>query len=261
MSPKNKGKQGKDEIPETDEFLSGVERVVETLRPHAKPLAAVGALAVIAIVAWSIWDWYVERQRSAATEAFAEARSLAEAPVVDPEAPDAPPGAPAALSFDSRPARSKAVVDRLQKVRGEYSSVGVADLARLEEARHLYETGDHAAAAKLWKEVASSDAPPLLRVTARENLGYALEAQALASEDPAQRQQGLEAALDAFTAMQPDTSGPRGDYAQYHRGRILAELGRTDEAIEALRAVLSQHPQTVLEPDVENRLAALGADD
>ena len=88
---------------------------------------------------------------------------------------------------------------------------------------------DEAAAA--FGEVSrSADLPEPVRLSAREGVGYALEAKAEATEDVAARKQALESALKAFVDMQPADDGQRRDWSMYHQGRVLATLGRADEA-------------------------------
>ena len=97
-------------------------------------------------------------------------------------------------------------------------------------------------------------------VLSREGLGIALETKALAEKDNAARQKGLEEALAAFTAEQPDEAGMRRAYALYHQGRIQQTLGKRAEAKalfeKAKAAVKNDHDLAEL---VEKRLAALGA--
>lgn len=265
MSPKNKGKMGNESSAalETDQFLTGVDRAVEALRPHAKALAVAGGIIVVGLVSWAVWDWYSARQATKATTAYAGALETMDAPIVAPES-EAPEPAAAGLepppSFDSHDARAAAALAEIDALRGEYGGVGVAEMARFDEARLRFQQGDHAGAAELYRALAGSDAPGRLRLLARENLGYSLEAQAMASEDPAARQAGLNEALEAFRAMQPKQDGPRRAYALFHQARLLAELGQTDEAAELFQQVLVEHPNSPLTADVESRLAKLGVD-
>jgi hypothetical protein len=99
-------------------------------------------------------------------------------------------------------------------------------------------------------------------VLCREGLGLALEAKALTEKDNAARQKGLEDALAAFTAMQPDEAGLRRAYALYHQGRILDKqlLGKPAEAkarFEQAKAAIQNDDD--LAKLVTKRLAALGA--
>src|SRR4029079_7824685 len=96
-------------------------------------------------------------------------------------------------------------------------------------------------------------------VLAREGLGIALEMKAEKEKDAAARQKGLEEALAAFQAMQPDEKGPRYAYALYHQGRILALLGKNAEAKEKLEKAKELGKDTKLPELIDERLASLGA--
>jgi tetratricopeptide (TPR) repeat protein len=98
-------------------------------------------------------------------------------------------------------------------------------------------------------------------VLAREGLGLALEAKALAG-DKASRQKGLEDALAAFQQMQPDDKGPRYAYAQYHQGRMLAPgmLGKPAEARAAFeKAKAAADKDSALVQLIDEQLVSLGA--
>jgi tetratricopeptide (TPR) repeat protein len=95
-------------------------------------------------------------------------------------------------------------------------------------------------------------------VLAREGLGIAIETKALAEKDAAARQKGLEDALAVFQKMQPDEKGPRAAYAQYHQGRILAQLQRNAEARTAFDKAKELGADSELPSLIEERLAMLG---
>jgi hypothetical protein len=96
-------------------------------------------------------------------------------------------------------------------------------------------------------------------VTAREGLAYSLEGQAMAEKDSGAHQAALEKALGAFEAMQPKADGARRDEALFHQARVLASLGRTDDAVKRFEQILADHPSSPLKEDVELRLLALRA--
>ena len=98
-------------------------------------------------------------------------------------------------------------------------------------------------------------------VLAREGLGMALEMKAEADKDATARQKGLEEALAAFQAMQPDDKGAGRAYALYHQGRILMLLGKRDDAKAAFQKAkdIGKDKDADLAELVEERLAMLGA--
>jgi len=98
-------------------------------------------------------------------------------------------------------------------------------------------------------------------VLSREGLGLALEAKASAEKDPAARQKGLEEALAAFNAMQPDEAGARRAYALYHQARIQLLLGKRADAkalFEKAKTANKDADREIADL-IEKRLAALGA--
>lgn len=94
-------------------------------------------------------------------------------------------------------------------------------------------------------------------MSALEGVGYALEAKAMANEEASARQSGLEAALRAFTDLQPSEGGPMRDYALYHQGRVLVAMGKQDEGVAKFRQLLSELPDSGLTTTVEGRLDSL----
>lgn len=264
MSPKNKGKFGRgkpSDIPETDEFISGVDRVVRALKPHAIKLAVfLGVIAVI-VVSFSVWQWWGQRKASAATRLYAQAVALSQvrvseqAPEPDARVPPDPRNLP--RHFPTRADRAKAVLAALDELDAKSGKTGVAQQGRLLAAAQLLELGRHADAADRYRGYLKASGSPELAFTAREGLAYALEGKAVAEKDAAARQAGLEKALAAFEKLEPSATGPRLDQALFHQARILGELGRIDEAVERFEKILSDHPSSSLKEDVELRLLAL----
>ncbi len=109
------------------------------------------------------------------------------------------------------------------------------------------------------EEFAAGSTSPLLRIVAKEGIGYALEAKALAEESPDAREAGLREAMAAFTGAQPEEDGPRHDVALYHEARILATLDERDKAIELFRKILEIEPPSMLGDKANQRLALLKA--
>jgi hypothetical protein len=271
VSPKNKGKFGKGApaVPEVqDEFVSGVNRTLMWLKPHAFRLALAAGGVVIVLLAWTTWSWWTERKETKATALLAEAVELSRRPVMPPpppppepkegeEPPPAPPP-PDPQSFPSTKARADAALVPLQKLRDDFGDIGVAKRARLLHAGLLLDAERYDDAIALYRATAE-DGPGDLRVLAREGIGYAIEARALASADAAARDAGLKEALAAFAAVQDDPKGPHRGYALYHQGRIKAKLGDKDAAIALFKEVLGADVDSALRKDVKNRLAMLGA--
>ena len=266
MSPKNKGKFGRGkntEIPETDEFISGVDRILRALKPHALRIGIFFGVVAVIVVSFTVWKWWGQRKASAATAMYAQAVALAQVPVQKepPEGIEKLPPDPRGLPthFTTRADRAKAVLAEIEELQSEYGSTGVAKQGGLMAADALFELGKYAEAAEHYRAYIDHGGPDDLVITAREGLAYALEGQAMAAKDAAARQAALEKALGAFEAMQPKADGARRDEALFHQARVLASLGRTDDAVKRFEQVLADHPSSTLKEDVELRLLALHA--
>lgn len=286
MSPKNKGKfgQGRSAVETTDEFVSGVSQVAEKLRPHTKVIAAVSAVLAVVLAGWYTYQYLGQRAEAKATAIYREALEIAERPIV-PKTEEAKPeaaegakddGEPAAKdtaeapeaegdeadgenddTFPSHQARADAVLVPLETLRSEYDSTATARAARLFHAAALYDAGRFQDAIAMYQEILADEPMPVIAATAREGLGYAQEALALANEDQAARQAGLETALATFRQIQPSEEGPRREYALYHEARILAALGKREEATGLLKKAIEIAPESPLRNDIRQRLAQL----
>lgn len=271
MSPKNKGNfgQGKPAIEPQDEFVSGVEKVANKLRPRARAILVVAGGIFVLLAAWLAYQHVSERAQAQATRLYDEALDLSQRPVNPPaEEPAGKDGEPAAAEpaadadaeeFKSYDARAAAVLAKLEKLQAEHGSTATAKSARLLQARTLYDLGRHQDAAEMYRAILADPPMPDVEWVAREGLGYAQEAAALASEDGSARQAALQQALETFRQIQSKDDGPHRDYALYHEARILAMLDQKTEAIGALQKALEVAPESLLTNDIKQRLAQLEA--
>jgi hypothetical protein len=281
MSPKNKGKfgQSKPAVELDDEFVSGVSQVADKLKPHVKLIGAISVVLAVILVGWYGYQYLNERAETKATVLFRQALDIADRPVQAPEpkaeedkeaaakdeakdeakpedaAKDeaADPDAP----FPSEQARAEAVLAPLQSLREEYGSTDTARAARLLHASSLYTAGRYQDAAAMYEAILADPSVSELATEAREGLGYAQEALAMASEDQAARQAGLEKALATFGEIQTKEDGPQREIALYHQARILATLGKRDDAIANLKKASEIAPDSPLHNDIRQRLAQL----
>jgi tetratricopeptide (TPR) repeat protein len=226
----------------------GGESFVDRVLPHLKKIL-VGVI-VVAVVASAIVTvrWFRERKQITATEKLDRVLAVAQQPIRGKdEKPD-----PSKPSFATAKERAAAVLDAIAKQGTDAAGPAfrgglLLDAGKPDEAITEYKRG-----------VAAKGLDGIL---CREGLGIALEAKAAAEKDPAARQKGLEEALAAFAAMQPDEAGPRRAYALYHQARIQQQLGKRAEA----KALFEQAKQANSDTDreiadlIEKRLAALGA--
>lgn len=226
----------------------GGESFLDRILPHIKKIIV--GFVVVAVVGGVIVGvrWFQERKRITATEKLDRILEVARRPI---RAKDAKPELNKP-SFASVKERAAAVLDAIAKQGTE--AVGHAfhggqllDAGKTDEAIAAYKKG---VAGKL-----------LEGVLCREGLGIALETKAAAEKDAAARQKGLEEALAAFVAMQPDEAGPRRTYALYHQARIQLLLGKRDEAKSLFEKAKTANKDA--DPEIadliEKRLAALGA--
>ncbi|HEY1554830.1 MAG TPA: hypothetical protein VGF94_08350 [Kofleriaceae bacterium] len=226
----------------------GGDSILERLVPHVKKIviAIVITAAVLSVVFF--FKWLKDRKLEKQTDGLAEVIDVGDRPVRVPgEAADPKDKQP---SFADDKERANAVLETLGKQETPIASPGykagaLLQAGRLDDAIAEYKKGQAE--------------PGLDGVLAREGLGLALEAKAAGEKDPAARNKGYEDALAAFQAMQPDDKGARRDYALYHQGRLLIELGKLAEAKTALEKAKELGKDTALVELIDMRLVSLGA--
>ncbi len=252
MARKNKGTfgKGKSDIPETDEFISGAERFFERLRPHAIGLAVLSAVVgIVLIAAFGYRSWQNEKATDATGAYVQTAEILAEPLASDFGAKDAE------NAHETAKIRGDKALTAIQQLDAGYGGTQVAEHAILLRAALLFQVGKYDEAVKAYQQY---NAPPNLRAFAKQGLGYALETVALNKKEPADRDAGLQLALNAFRDMQPDPEGGLSDHSLYHQARILTLLSKNQEAIEMFQKVAEREPRSILAEQAERRLVALG---
>lgn len=225
----------------------GGESFVDRILPHMKQII-IGAvvIAVVLMVVFTV-RWLRERKEIAETRKLDDILEVARQPI---RAKDAKPD-PKNPSFADAKERGTAVLAEIAKqdtsIAGHaFRAAQLLDAGKVDDAIAEYRqgVGDKA----------------IEGVLCREGLGIALETKAAAEKDPAARQKGLEDALAAFAAMQPDANGPRRAYALYHQARIQELLAKRADAKslfeKAKEANKNDHDLGDL---IDKRLAALGA--
>ena len=230
----------------------GGESLLDRLLPHMKQIIiAIAVVAAVLLVIFTI-RWFRERSQIGETRKLDQVLEVAREPIrPKPENPDPKNPAPQQPGFGDRKERGGAVLAAIAKqetdVAGHaFRGSQLMDAGKIDDAIAEYRqgTGDKT----------------IEGVLCREGLGAALEAKAMAEKDNAAHQKGLEDALAAYAAMQPDENGLRHAYALYHQGRIQQQLGKRAEAKalfeKAKAAIKNDHDLAEL---VEKRLAALGA--
>src|SRR3954471_20878832 len=225
----------------------GGETLVDRLLPHMKQIIiAIAVVSVVLVVIFTI-KWLKERGQIGETRKLDQILEVAREPIRSKdEKPD-----PQKPSFGDAKERGGAVLSEIAKqgtnVAGHAFRGGqLMDAGKVDDAIAEYRLG--------------IGDKTIEGVMCREGLGLALETKAIASKDTAARQKGLEEALPAFAAMQPDEAGMRRAYALYHQGRIQQLLGKRNEAKalfeKAKAAFKNDHDLADL---LDKRLAALGS--
>jgi tetratricopeptide (TPR) repeat protein len=225
----------------------GGESLLDRLLPHMKQIIiAIAVVSAVLVVIFTI-RYFRERGEIADTKKLDQVLDVAREPIrAKDEKPD-----PQRPSFGDAKERGQAVLAEIAK-------------QGTDAAGHAFRGGQLMDAGKIDDAIAEyrqgTGDKTIEGVLCREGLGIALETKALAEKDNAARQKGLEEALAAFTAMQPDEAGMRHAYALYHQGRIQQTLGKRAEAkalFEKAKAAIKNDDD--LAKLVTKRLAALGA--
>lgn len=229
----------------------GGESLVDRILPHVKKILAVIGIFALVVSIFLVWRWWQQRKSDKATAALVVALDHAARPVVEPEEATGDAGVPAPEpaegpkeeSYASHTERAEAALARLRAVGGEQR-----DGAALLEADLLFELGKLDEAERAYRKAASRR--DIEGEVAREGIGHVAEAKG-----------ELEKALEAFRAAQPDDAGPRREYALYHEGRILAQMGKKDEARAAFDKALAKAREVAsgLETTIEVRMTQLDA--
>lgn len=225
----------------------GGESLADRIVPHIKKILVVIGVVAVVMTIFFTFQWWQHRKAEKATAALVVALDHAtwEIDTPDPEPtptpnPEPEPEAPA-NTYPTHQARAEAALGKLRQVEGDPRSG-----AALLEADLLFETGQLDQAEATYRRLAGRAG--IEGVAAREGVGFVAEARG-----------DLETALEAFRAAQPDEAGPRREYALYHEGRILAQLGKKEEARAAFEKALEKAKEVVsdLEPTIEVRLTQL----
>jgi hypothetical protein len=224
----------------------GGESFADRVAPHLKKiLIGIGVLMVVLIAVFTM-RWIGERGRAEESAKLAEAVAAGNQPV-RAAGEEAKPGE---KSFASSKERAAAILDALAKKPSELATATFRGSLAFQAEQ--YDT----AVTEFRKDVGAAGIEGVL---AREGLTLALEAKATAEKDAAAKQKGLEEALTAARAIQPDANGTRRAYGLYHEARLLMLLGKGVEAKAAFEKVKTMAEGTELDGLAEARLAQLEA--
>ncbi len=149
--------------------------------------------------------------------------------------------------FASQHEKDEALIKELASVREKYPRSRAAVAAELPIGEAELRLGRPDQALKAFEDfLKASSADPLLRDQALEGEGYAFEAKGQ-----------LEQALSSFDELSRSKSDFLGAMGLFHRGRILAEQGKKQEAADAFAQTSSSSPNSPAARLASDRLAAL----
>jgi hypothetical protein len=246
------------------ELASLTMRIIEAVRPHAKAIAIVSIGVVLIVAGLSIWTGLERRKAGNATKAFTDVVAKLNAPVeeagpqLDLSDPSNPQLAAKKADYKTFADRDQAALDEVSKLEGAYKGKVATD-ARIVQAGLLYDAGKYDEAIAAYKDFLTASPPPELGARAREGIGYALEAKALAQTDAAARNAGLDEAQRAFAQIEADEKGPFMGLALYHRARIAQLKGDKAGAVSLYKQAAEKLTGSALAEEVKGRLDLLEA--
>ncbi len=239
-------KMAKQELRAPDAFQRiGYEAQDWLIKKQSYIGGAVVAL-LVAGLAIGLYSHFAKRGEEKASKALGQALQVLERPVEGTERAQGSQEKP----FASQKEKDEAVRKSLTDFRTEHGSSRAAATAALPLGKAEYRLGNYDAALTAFKEYldkASKEDP--LRASAYEGQGYAHEAQGK-----------YDLAMASFEEMAKVESGEYlQGMGQYHRARMLVQLGRKDEAAQALVDLKTAQANTAAGRLATERLAVLAA--
>lgn len=229
----------------------GGESFLDRIRPHMKQISVVliGVVVIIGVV--SVFRSCDDDKKIETTEQVSSLLDVARRPIrgkdekPDPKKPSFADAKERAMTLLATPGIDAA---------GPCFRAGLlVDAGKLDDAIAEYKKAGTGTGVATGKTIEA--------VLCREGLGLALEAKAASEKDPTARQKGLEDALAAFAAEQPDENGLRRAWALYHQGRIQLLAGKRADAKASFDAAKTANKDgdRELSDLIDKRLAMLGA--
>lgn len=227
-------RQLSEELSSPDEFQEVGSSVVDWVYANRQIVLGVLGLMVFSVLAWGVARAVQESQREVASGALFEARKAMPedgGPFGAPETPD--------------PARLTEARTKLEAVASAHDGTIQADQARVQAGSIAFDQGEFEAALTLYD--AATDADGLVGLMARSGRAAALEQ--LGRLDEAITEQG---------AVRDAASGVGREQATLDLARMHRSKGETDKARALYQQFLTEFGDSLLKPEVEARLAALG---
>jgi tetratricopeptide (TPR) repeat protein len=236
-------------------------RVVEVLRPHVTKILVVLAGVILVVVGLAVYTTLQHRKAGEATYelgrlfAVVGARVDEAGPQIDLVDPTLDLTQPAPADYKTFSDRTAAALELSQKL--DLGSSALANDAELVLAALLYDAGKHDEAIAAYRKFLEAAQDAFLSGQAREGIGYALEAKALAQTDATARNSGLDEALAAFRQIASGEKQPLYPVALYHQARLTALKGDRPAAIDLFKKALENGAPPRLSDEINNRLALL----
>jgi tetratricopeptide (TPR) repeat protein len=131
-----------------DKFATATREAMHWSVEHRKSMTAAVTLAIVAVLAYVGWKFYIDDRDEKASIQMAQAMRLYEAPLQTPDQPVSPD----VKTFPSISARAKAAHEEFLKVANDYSVTKNGKFARYMAGVTAMQAGDTAKAESLLKE-------------------------------------------------------------------------------------------------------------
>ncbi len=248
-----KRKQPKGE--EQDAFQQGVRKAGKTALARA-PVVLGGLVAIAAIIA-SVF-WYrdkVEEDNAVATRILSTAVGMQARGRVVPDIAEVtkdrklPPPLPL---IENEEQRDQAVEAALGNLQAEAGDSDAAKASKLLSASRLMEDGAFADAQASYRAFLEESPSHPLAFLAREGLALSLEAGG-----------NVDDALGELETLAGSEGSFYRDQALWHKGRILEDQGKADEALEVYKSYIAEYPleqKSIARDSVVARLDELAPD-
>jgi predicted negative regulator of RcsB-dependent stress response len=225
-----------------NEVAASLAQAREAVAGHGRQIGLIVlAVAIVAAAVGGYWYWRTSRLDSASA-LLAQARAIADAPVVPPATatPGSPaPPAPPAGSYPTEAARTDAAIKKYQELVAAYPSTGPGLAARYQIATLYAASGRLADAERVFGEVVAQDGDGLYGRMAR--LGVASIQVSAGKYDPA---------IQTLTQLsqRTDTDLPV-DGVLMQLAQAYERAGRTTDAIQTYNRVANEFAQSPFAAD------------
>lgn len=249
------------ELKQPDEFVSFWTKVGAKLAQHRGLVIMVLVATAVAVAgSWAV-SAYRASQAGKATDVFLRIERIATADLLPEKATDGATNATngkdkkEAKAEDDGIPRFKTEKERLEAANKEadafiaaFGSAGLGRKALFGKASRFIVLGKPDEAAAIYNDLANTEKDPDLRPLQLEGAGAAYEAAGK-----------LDEALRVYSSLADARSGGGFylDRALFAKARILERQGKTKDAEQTLRDILSKVPKTLLRQQIDDRLAIL----